>query len=110
MELTALTDASGCTTLVVSGEVDMEGSEKLRRTGVTATQTHKGQSLKIDLSAVTFLDSTGLGALIDLRNATHDQSVPLELIDPSGPVLRLLALTRLTDIFSINDATDPPNR
>ncbi|MFN2517447.1 MAG: STAS domain-containing protein [Jatrophihabitantaceae bacterium] len=103
MELSVLTDASGCTTLVVSGEVDMEGSDKLRTTGVTAIQAHDGQPLKVDLSAVTFLDSTGLGALIHLRNTTNDEPGALQLIDPSEPVRRVLELTRLNDVFAISE-------
>ncbi len=102
VELTVLTDASGCTTLVVSGEVDMKGSDKLRTTGVTAIQAHDRQPLKIDLSAVTFLDSTGLGALIHLRNTTNDEPGALQLIDPSEPVLRVLTLTRLDEVFAIS--------
>lgn len=107
MQLTAFTDASGCTTLVVSGEVDVEGSDKISTMGVTALQSRERLPLKVDLSAVTFLDSTGLGALIHLRNATNHEPGALQLINPSEPVRRILALTRLTDVFTISD-TDRP--
>jgi anti-sigma B factor antagonist len=103
VELTVLADANGCTTLLVSGEVDMAGSEELRMAGVAAIQTHDHHTLKIDLSQVAFLDSTGLGALIHLRNTTNEEPGALVLIDPSEPVRRLLALTRLNEVFAISE-------
>lgn len=103
MKLTVLAEANGCTTLVVTGEVDMAGSDELRTAGVTAIQAHQHQTLKIDLSQVTFLDSTGLGALIHLRNTTNEEPGALVLLDPSEPVLRLLALTRLNEVFDITE-------
>jgi anti-sigma B factor antagonist len=107
VELTVLADANGCTTLVVSGEVDMAGSDELRTAGVTAIHAHDHQTLKIDLSRVTFLDSTGLGALIHLRNTTNEEPGALVLLDPSEPVLRLLALTRLNEVFALSEGDRP---
>lgn len=103
MELTVLAEANGCTTLVVSGEVDLAGSGELRTAGLTAIQAQQHQTLKIDLSQVTFMDSTGLGALIHLRNATNEEPGALVLIDPSEPVLRVLSLTRLNEVFAISE-------
>jgi anti-sigma B factor antagonist len=49
--------------------------------------------LVIDLGEVTFCDSSGLGALLDIRRAAGDAAVPMVLRAVPPPVARLLELT-----------------
>jgi anti-anti-sigma regulatory factor len=50
---------------------------------------------------VTFLDATGLGTLIRLRNATRDGGRSLVPWDPPARLTRLLNLTGLGGTFQI---------
>jgi anti-sigma B factor antagonist len=56
----------------------------------------------IDLADVTFVDSTGLGALIVARKAARERGGSVSLISPPPVVRRLLGSTRLHDVFAIH--------
>jgi anti-sigma B factor antagonist len=57
----------------------------------------------IDLREVTFLDSTGIGALVAISNAAHDKDVPLVLRSVPERIAKLLKITGLEHAF----ATEP---
>jgi len=57
----------------------------------------------VDLLPVTFMDSMGLGALIDGRNRLEDRGAVVVLVASSGPAGRLLALTKLDQTFPVFD-------
>ena len=61
------------------------------------------RTIAIDLSEITFLDSSGMAALLALRKAASQDngSVTLRLLNPSRPVQQLLRLTRLDRVFEI---------
>src|SRR5688500_664492 len=58
----------------------------------------------IDLTHVTFVDSSGLGALIVARNSAREGSGSMSLVSPPPMVRRLLGSTQLTDVFPIHDS------
>jgi anti-anti-sigma factor len=66
-------------------------------------------TLRIDLSEVTFLDSTGLGALIRIGNCAKPRPVILE--NPRPNVMRVLDLTAMHHVFKLSSqkrALAPP--
>ena len=58
-------------------------------------------SLRMDLSTMTFLDSSGLGALISLHKSLRTQNGTVQLVNPSSSVRQILELTRLHRVFEI---------
>lgn len=88
-------------TLVVTGDVDLERAPELIELGTAGLD--EAQTLVIDLGAVTFMDSTGLGALITLRNAAEVQGKRLVLDSVAPRVQRLLDLTNLNDFFTVTE-------
>ena len=54
-----------------------------------------------ELSAVQFLDSTGVGLLVRLQKQLRANGRQLVLVAPTKPVLRALALMRLTEFFPL---------
>jgi anti-sigma B factor antagonist len=58
----------------------------------------------IDLSQVTFVDSSGLGALIVARKAARERGGSVSLVSPPAVVRRLLGSTQLHDVFAIHDS------
>jgi len=60
-----------------------------------------GKNIAIDLSQTTFIDSSGLGALVALRKAAIGQQGALRLLNPQPPVQQILELTRLDALFEI---------
>ena len=58
-------------------------------------------TLDVDLSATTFLDSSGLGALIALHKTMVQRGGSVRLLNPTPTVLQILELTRLHRILEI---------
>lgn len=60
-----------------------------------------GGSIVIDMGDVSYLDSSGLGALVGLKASAIRQGLCiLELANMTSRVLELLRITRLTQMFS----------
>ena len=57
--------------------------------------------IEVDLSGTTFMDCGGLGALIALRNATHDRKGRVRLLNPTPPVEQVLNLLEAQRVFEI---------
>ena len=55
----------------------------------------------LDLTDTTFLDSSGLRAILTAQRRLSDDHGQLMLRSPSEPVTRLLEITGLTDHFAI---------
>ncbi|MDT4922375.1 MAG: hypothetical protein QOG01_88 [Pseudonocardiales bacterium] len=87
--------------IVVSGEIDLATAEDLKGVGLRALSDPACRSLTFDLSDVAFMDSTGLGILVDLRNAARPEQSPIRLHHPSPRVLEVLKLTGMDTVFEI---------
>ncbi|HET6776132.1 MAG TPA: STAS domain-containing protein [Acidimicrobiales bacterium] len=75
----------------ISGELDLTARTAL----VDAVTAPLGDGcafkrLALDLERVTFCDSSGLGALLDIRRASSDVGVDMVLRNVPMPVARLL--------------------
>ena len=89
----------------VGGEVDMLTSPQLRR--VTLDQLAGGAELVVlGLDAVTFLGTSGLAVLIEVREAAHAAGVELRLACTQRRVLRPLAIAGLIPLFDIHDTLE----
>jgi len=55
----------------------------------------------IDMTEVTFMDSSGLRVLLDVHQRAADASRGLVLLRPSDSVMRLLVISGLGDHFTI---------
>ena len=58
-------------------------------------------TIEIDLSRTTFMDCTGLGALIALRNLARARNGGVRLLNPTPTVRRFFDLVRAGEIFEI---------
>jgi anti-sigma B factor antagonist len=87
--------------LVVSGEVDLATAATMLKAGEDALAASSGE-LVVDLGEVSFIDSTGLGALVQLRNLAGAQDRSLRLEPVSRAVMRAMALAGLADLFGLS--------
>ena len=88
----------GHCTITVAGEVDIATVEEL----VTAAEDCLSQDprgLRVDLSQVSFIDSSGLGALVRIRNRARERGIPVELAEVPASVERVLEMTGLAAAF-----------
>src|SRR5262245_20579782 len=90
--------------LAISGEIDLAVADELFQAANAALAGDACDELVLDLSEVSFIDSTGLGTLVAIRNATLDRAVTLRLRDATPPVRRLLEITNLDSVFNMSDS------
>jgi anti-sigma B factor antagonist len=93
-------DADERRTVVVSGEVDIASVDELLREAY-ACLDGPAVVCEIDLGAVTFIDSSGLGALVRIRNVAHERGKDVVLANVPDSVVRLFAVTGLAQVFGI---------
>ena len=85
----------GVQLLAVSGELDLASVAELR--AALGTAGERSPSVVIDVSGVSFIDSTALAALLRANDELSSNGVHLVVACPHGPVLRLLTMTSLDD-------------
>jgi len=69
-------------------------------------QIEAGHSrIVLDLSAVTFVDSSGLGAIVAAHKKIASQG-GLQLAALQGPVLTMFKMTRMDKVFKMFDDVD----
>jgi anti-sigma B factor antagonist len=87
--------------ITAAGEIDLATSPELRALIRDVLAKEGSRYLVIDLSAVTFLDSTGLGVLVWAHHRMRARSGDLTLAGPNETCLRLLELTQLARLIAI---------
>lgn len=58
-------------------------------------------NVSMDLTSVSYIDSTGLGVLVTVHKRTHEQGGKLVLTGITGMVAEILKRTRLNKVFTI---------
>jgi anti-sigma B factor antagonist len=85
----------GVALVAVSGELDLASVDELRTALRTAAAT-RSPSVVVDVSDVSFIDSTALAALLR-SNELSSNGVQMVMACPPGSVRRLLTMTSLDD-------------
>jgi anti-anti-sigma factor len=92
-------------TLYVHGDVDLDERSRFHDAVHDALRKPR-VTLGIALNDVTFMDSSGVHELLEARHAAASRNVALVLVAPSVPVLRVLEVCGLTDLFDVRDANE----
>jgi anti-anti-sigma factor len=94
--------------MVAAGEIDLASSPDLRRElhGMLDDGT---RTIVLDLTAVTFIDSSGLGVLVGVLKRVNENGDGgrLELRGLSGPVRRVFEITGLHEVFDVVEPPEP---
>lgn len=83
----------------VSGELDMATVGDLHAALDDALKLSSAGVI-LDLTGVSFFDSSGLHALDEIRQEAAGQDVPLALVCPQERLMRLFEITELKDLFT----------
>jgi anti-anti-sigma factor len=97
-------------TATIAGEIDISNTSELRRS--IDAQLADTMTVIIDLSATTFLDSTGVALLFDMASRLRTTRRALYLVIPDdAPIRRTATLTGLheevTVLPKLSDAIAP---
>jgi anti-sigma B factor antagonist len=91
--------------LAIKGEIDVSTAPELRDRLLAVAQTG-GETVIVDLSEVTFLDSTALGVLVSGLKRFRAEGGDLRLVVTGRSVAKVLEITGLVDVFSIFDSVE----
>jgi anti-anti-sigma factor len=86
--------------VAVVGEVDLTTAPVLRNGLLRVVRELRPEVLDVDLTAVTFLDCAGVGALAHVRRAALRATCEVRITNPRPVVRRVLDLTGQLDICS----------
>lgn len=100
------------TVVTATGEIDLATVPTLKKTLddlVMESRVH----LVVDLTPVTFLDSTGLGALVGARRKVYPFKGSLAIVCDNERILKLFTITGLDRVFTLHrtveDAVESPD-
>ena len=97
-----LDQVDGCSVVRAGGEIDARTAHAFHE--VVGEAAGQASHVVIDLERVTFVDSSGLGALIVARKTARENGGSISLVCPPPVVRRLLGSTQLHDVFEIYDS------
>jgi anti-sigma B factor antagonist len=96
-------------TVTLVGELDLSACEELQRILLDALTEASTGGVEADLSAVTFIDSSAISALIRAHNSAHARGGSFAITGSRGHVRRVLQVTGVLDSLSRNGrSTEPP--
>ena len=102
MELNVITRREGVRTVVsVAGEIDVYTAPSLREQ-LAELDAQGVSDIVVDMSAVEFLDSTGLGVLVGGLKRARLRGGSLRLVSDQEKILKILRITGLIRVFEIH--------
>jgi anti-anti-sigma factor len=87
--------------VTVSGELDLLAAAKLARPLRELIVERRPAIIDLDLSAVQFMDSTGIQVLVSALADARAAGIPLRVSDASPPVRRVLGMTGLLEALGL---------
>jgi anti-anti-sigma factor len=88
-------DSGGHITLLLSGELDIASAPGLQRTVARLCALPSTRALTLDMSGLTFIDSTGLAAIVYASRVCEQRECPLDVVRGPEAVQAVFAMTGL---------------
>jgi anti-sigma B factor antagonist len=87
--------------VALAGDIDLATIPEARADVFAALTANPGATVVVDMSAVTFLDSTGLGMLVSANRQAEEAGGRVVLRAPTEPVRKVLEITGLDKVFLV---------
>ena len=101
MSLTITTDQTPeLASIQIEGEVDVSCADDLREELNLALDAAP-ERVEVDLSAMPYIDSTGIGVLVGFAHRAADEGVGFSLVAPQANVVRVLSLLGLDSELNV---------
>ena len=104
--ITRSLDADGSAVVTIVGEIDFSNADELAGCVRAAVSEWSPATVRVDLRSATFIDSTGLGALIEGYRAAGEIEARFLVVDPTPAFRRVLDVTGLCDFFGLGDVVE----
>lgn len=95
--------------VALAGELDMATSPRLGETVVEILDRGPVRVITIDLSELGFLDSSGMRALLQARNAAARHGAEFAVRRPSEHVGKVLRIAALDQVLNIDETGSAPS-
>jgi anti-sigma B factor antagonist len=90
--------------VTVSGEITLKRNRSTMLHDKVRSVLQQGhKKVLVDLAGVSFVDSAGLGELVQTNSMVKDQGGALKLSSPAGRLREMLTVTKLTTIVNVYD-------
>lgn len=99
-----VTQHNNYTVLQLSGEIDLNESPSARKQ--ILEQVKHNKNLLVDLSAVEYIDSSGVASLVEGFQAARGKQLEFALLGVSPSAMQVLQLARLDTVFTIYQSLD----
>lgn len=96
-EARTTTAGSGRVIVTLTGECDLAGRDDLIATLLRAVDD--AELVVVDLAGVTFMDSSGIHALVTAHRSARDADRALHVVNASGPVATVLEITGVAGLL-----------
>ena len=87
------------------GEIDLNHSPQFHQRLVELCNENP-RRLILDLSDVQYIDSSGVGSMVDIFRRLKKKQFTMILVNPSARVRALLEITRLDEFFTMATTAD----
>jgi anti-sigma B factor antagonist len=91
----------GAAHVTLLGEIDFSNADEVAQALRDAVADWSPPVVRVDLRAATFIDSTGLGALIEGYRAAAERDSRFVVLNPSPSFRRVLTVTGLCELFGM---------
>jgi anti-sigma B factor antagonist len=96
-------EVNGVTIMACSGTITLGQATSLFRNTLRELLQKGATKLLLDLSQVTYLDSTGIGELVGAYTSAHNANAQIKLARLPAKIYNLLQITKLVTVFEIFD-------
>lgn len=93
-------EENGTLVAALSGEIDLDNAPEVR--SMLLECTDGGRDVLVDLSAVSYIDSSGIASLVEALQNANSSGSQLGLVAISPQAMRVFELARLDKVFTIH--------
>jgi anti-anti-sigma factor len=105
--ISSVVDSQARSVVLVSGAIDLASRAEVLDAGRAALARDGSAGLVLELSGVDFIDSTGIGVIVELAGDAADLGRSFLIRRPSPRVVRILEVTGLAGEWDIETAEAP---
>lgn len=111
LEVRCLSQVMGAELVVyVQDPIGAENAASAKASLLEHVESHPQYPVVLDLQKCTYIDTPGLGVLVEVKKLLAARGRSLLLQNPSRPVLRMLNITLLNRVFPIRFTTREEER
>jgi anti-sigma B factor antagonist len=96
-------DVDGVTVVAFAGDIVLGEETKNLRETIKGLLAEGKKKIVLDMGKVTFIDSSGLGALVGVHHSANLSGASLRLSNLGAKFKELLQITRLLTVFDVSD-------